>query len=321
MSDDPGDRLREHGLRVTPQRRAILQAFRAADDEHLAADEVMARASAAVPEIGRGTVYATLAELTELGLLLSVGHAEPVRYELNTGPHDHFRCRLCLRLLDIDFGGGELIHRPLPGYQVESVTLRAEGICKHCLDYRHGLSDGAAMIGTAPLLSPDELDGLACRRYPSPLGPLGLAASAVGIARIAFEDHADFEAIERRARTRRGPAAGRDRLSRLTEALDNYFGGGGPQPNDAADFGNREQLAPAALEATRDIPYGHPRSYHQLGIAIPAYHCGYAMGSNPIPLACPCHRVSCGSERPETYVGGTSRLRILQQLEAANQPS
>jgi len=43
------------------------------------------------------------------------------------------------------------------------------------------------------------------------------------------------------------------------------------------------------------------------------------MGSNPIPLTFPCHRVTCGNERPKTYVGGTSRLRILQQLEAADQ--
>ena len=270
MTRDPGELLRQHGLRVTPQRRAILQAFQGGDEEHLSADEVMARASAAVPEIGRGTVYATLAELTELGLLLSVGQAEPVRFELNSGSHDHFRCRLCLRLLDIDVGGGELIDRPLPGYQVEAVAVRVEGVCRHCLEYRKGLSDGAAMIASTPLLTPDELDSLACRCHQSPLGPLGLAASRVGIARIAFEDHADFQAIDRRARTRRGPAAGRDGLRQLTDTLDSYFAGARNQPRDAVDLSNPERPPTAALKATRDIPYGHPRSYHQLGIEIPA---------------------------------------------------
>ena len=98
---DAGDLLRARGLRVTPQRRAILGAFSHGADEHLSADEIHARAAAVVPELGRGTVYAALAELTELGLLAARGSPEPVRYETNTEPHQHFRCRLCLRLFDV----------------------------------------------------------------------------------------------------------------------------------------------------------------------------------------------------------------------------
>ena len=102
MPPDPAEALRARGLRVTPQRRAILGAFSDRPEEHLSADEIHARAAAVVPEIGRGTVYATLAELTELGLLAAFGAAEPVRYETNTADHAHFRCRLCLRLFDVD---------------------------------------------------------------------------------------------------------------------------------------------------------------------------------------------------------------------------
>jgi O6-methylguanine-DNA--protein-cysteine methyltransferase len=40
------------------------------------------------------------------------------------------------------------------------------------------------------------------------------------------------------------------------------------------------------------------------------------MGSNPVPLLIPCHRVGRGSQRPEVYSGGPQRLRMLQQLEA-----
>ena len=55
-SDDAAGLLRDHRLRVTPQRRAILNAFRGTPDEHLSAEEVLSRASQAVPELGRGTV-------------------------------------------------------------------------------------------------------------------------------------------------------------------------------------------------------------------------------------------------------------------------
>src|SRR5579875_175702 len=315
MSSDPGDLLRQHGLRATPQRRAIIHAFRAARDEHLSADEVLRRASAEVPDIGRGTVYATLAELTELGLLLSVGQPEPVRYELNTdGPHDHFRCRLCRRLIDIRLDAAELVQSPLAGYRVESVAIRAEGICAHCLDYRRGLSDGAAMIRTVPPLSVDRLGRLACRRHTSPVGPLGLAASADGIARIAFDDHPDFAAIDGRAGAAHGPVAGHARLDRLVDWLDDYFGGSRDPFPDAADLSGVPRPASGALTATREIPYDQPLSYHRLGIELPAYECGHAMGSNPVPLLHPCHRVTCGDERPEVYVGGPERLHLLQRL-------
>src|SRR5512132_4416217 len=99
-ASDVGHLLRELGLRSTPQRRAILLAFERGPAAHLSADEVHARASRELPDLGRGTVYATLAEFTELGLLAAFGTPDPVRYETNTAPHDHFRCRLCLRLFD-----------------------------------------------------------------------------------------------------------------------------------------------------------------------------------------------------------------------------
>src|ERR1700748_467689 len=104
MSDDPAELLRQRSLRVTPQRRAILEAFTGRGDEHLSADEVHARANLAIPEASRGTVYAPLAELTELGILAAIGSPEPVRYETNVADHSHFRCKLCLRLFDVSVG-------------------------------------------------------------------------------------------------------------------------------------------------------------------------------------------------------------------------
>ena len=171
MADDAiADLLRERDLRVTPQRRAILQAFRGRGDEHLAADEVLSRASAIVPEIGRGTVYAALAELTELGLLASVGTPEPVRYETNLERHDHFHCRLCLRLFDVDLGGHQVSRRPLDGYKIEDVALRADGVCAQCRDYERGLSAGAAFVKRRRTLDESALARLTCATVTSPVG-------------------------------------------------------------------------------------------------------------------------------------------------------
>ena len=105
--DEAGELLRARGMRSTPQRRAILSVFAGGRTEHLAADEVYARASRLVPELSRGTVYATLAEFSELGLLSAFGTPEPVRYETNLEPHAHFRCHLCLRVFDLIGGQQE----------------------------------------------------------------------------------------------------------------------------------------------------------------------------------------------------------------------
>ncbi len=314
MPGDPADLLRTHRLRVTPQRRAILGAFHDRPEEHLSADEVHARASIVVPEIGRGTVYATLAELTELGVLAAVGSPEPVRYEINVAPHDHFRCRLCLRLWDIDLAAPA--EPPVAdGFVIEQIVMTAEGICAQCQAYSRGLAAGAATMVREPQLDADLIDSLACVRRSSPLGDLLLACSSQGIVRLAFEDHADSAALRARAKSRRGERGARNRAEAFGAGLESYFGGGLEAAQDVVDWGRAEEATSGALEATRGIPYGEPRSYERLGVKIGAYECGYAMGSNPIPMLLPCHRVSRGSDRPDVWVGGPERLRLVRELE------
>jgi Fe2+ or Zn2+ uptake regulation protein/O6-methylguanine-DNA--protein-cysteine methyltransferase len=317
MPDDAIARLlRERELRVTPQRRAILQAFRGRGDEHLSADEVHSRASATVPEIGRGTVYSTLAELTELGLLASVGNPEPVRYETNLDPHDHFHCRLCLRLFDVELGGRELGERRLAGYEIKTVTIRAHGVCAQCRDYQRGLSAGTANVKRRATVDESAAGDLTCMTVASPLGELALAASTEGVARIAFADHADFPVLAERARTRRGPLAGRRRLTHLGTTLAEYFDGSHDAGEDGVDWRFSNPAAATALVSVHEIPYGEPRSYHRLDGELSPFDCGYTMGSNPVPLLVACHRVCRGSQRPKVYSGGPQRLALLQRLEA-----
>jgi Fe2+ or Zn2+ uptake regulation protein len=160
--------LHAHRLRITPQRLAILEAFRALHDEHLSAEEVISRASVAVPNIGRGTVYATLAELSELGLLAAVGSSDPIRYETNLAPHDHFRCRVCMRLFDVDLGTARLPRDRVDGFTIETIAAHAEGVCAECHAYQRGLSDGAARCLSTETLPAGDLGTISCARVDSP---------------------------------------------------------------------------------------------------------------------------------------------------------
>jgi Fe2+ or Zn2+ uptake regulation protein/O6-methylguanine-DNA--protein-cysteine methyltransferase len=318
MSPDPdpaGELLRTRGMRSTPQRRAILSVFVGGRTEHLAADEVYARASRLVPELSRGTVYATLAEFSELGLLSAFGTPEPVRYETNLEPHAHFRCHLCLRVFDLISGQQEPGDISDPGFVVERVETRAEGICDECTDYDIGLREGVRAIiksgpGTDTLLA----TGAAVSAIESPLGTLLMAATPRGLTRLAFDDHADVDALRAHASSRRGSQAARRHLAEASTSLQKYFAGELSCPVGGIDWEQLEPTAPA-LMATQTIIYASHSSYSVLDQGLPARELGQLLGRNPIPVFMPCHRVRRGTETPTSFVGGADRRQWLETHE------
>jgi len=129
---DHASRIRAAGLRVTPQRRAILGAF-APGAGHLTAEEVYERARIEVPELARATVYNALGELVRAGLLRSVEGFGAVRYDSNLDEsHHHFRCRSCGRLFDVHPRAADQIELDDGGFTVERVQVLLEGSCPEC---------------------------------------------------------------------------------------------------------------------------------------------------------------------------------------------
>ena len=309
--------LRSHGLRNTPQRHAILNAFEQDTGEHLSAEEIHGRAASSVPGLSRGTVYAALNELAELGLLSAVGLPEPVRYELNTSAHDHFRCRLCLRLFDLDSGPTTPRFGP-PRSVVERVDVRSEGICADCVDYEQGLEAGIRAIqrGSSGLPWTEALQGtdVACAATDGPLGKTLLAASSAGLLRLAFENHFDARELEARAGTRRGSRAAREHLRTASEALGRFLAGESPELECTVDPRGIASAA-EALSATRAIPYAAHSSYLKVADGLAPRDLGRWMGANPMPIVFPCHRVARGKEVPEAFVGGIDRRRWLESHE------
>ena len=313
------DLLRDRGLRVTPQRRAILGAFRGGRSEHLSADEVYLRACELVPELSRATVYATLAEFREVGLLAAFGTPEPVRYETAVKPHAHFRCDLCLRVFDLPSGRPDPAQILNPGFTARLVETRVDGVCDECNEYAAGLQAGAdAMRQTRPPAGTPMLPGAAVIEMPSPVGPLFLAATPGGLTRLAFEDHGDAAALSALAGQGGGARAARQHLAHARNALDRYFAGEPATPTCVVDW---EPLAPssaAALRATERIAYAAHRCYTNLDLEISPRDLGLTFGANPIPIIVPCHRVTQGAKFPAVFVGGSDRRRWLIAHERAH---
>lgn len=100
--------IRETGLRLTPQRLAIADAFFAMSaGQHVNIDELYQRVRSANPSIGYATVYRTLKLLEECGLASAAQFGnkttlfEPTRPESHEH-HDHLICTTCGRIVEFE---------------------------------------------------------------------------------------------------------------------------------------------------------------------------------------------------------------------------
>ncbi|MEM9352708.1 MAG: Fur family transcriptional regulator [Planctomycetota bacterium] len=147
VSSSPQERFSEYlqsrGKRVTEQRRALVEhVFKRHD--HFDAEELIASASQELAgiRISRPTVYRTLNELVEAGLLrrMSLGGRSVYEHDYGYPQHDHLHCTICDQL--IEFQSSELRRiREAVGrehnFRVTGHRLIVTGICEECAAKRH----------------------------------------------------------------------------------------------------------------------------------------------------------------------------------------
>lgn len=128
------EQIRACGRRVTPQRRAIIQAL-LADRSHPTAEQIFTRVRRVLPDISPATVYNTLHELAAVGLLLEldVGLGKR-RYDVTTASHAHLVCMGCGRIEDVPYNDKTLTLSPREshGFQVIGCNVVFRGYCPDC---------------------------------------------------------------------------------------------------------------------------------------------------------------------------------------------
>jgi Fe2+ or Zn2+ uptake regulation protein len=134
-TEDVLQKLRQRGLKLTPQRRAIVERLRA-DHGHPDADDVYRQVAASMPDVSRTTIYNTLRELVDLGELVPVEDAGSggTRYDTNPERHHHLLCIRCRRLVDVqrEFDGLKLPPAQRAGYRIVSSQVTFFGYCPDC---------------------------------------------------------------------------------------------------------------------------------------------------------------------------------------------
>lgn len=97
--------LRQRGVRITPQREMILDAF-AHGDGHMTAEEIFDQVKVHTQAINIATVYRTMDMLVEAGLAnrSNLRDGRQVYATCQHGPHLHLVCRSCGSTIDADAG-------------------------------------------------------------------------------------------------------------------------------------------------------------------------------------------------------------------------
>ncbi|MCI2422018.1 transcriptional repressor [Saccharopolyspora sp. K220] len=134
-ADDPRERLRAAGLRVTKPRLAVLRWL--AGHPHATADQVATAVRGRLGSVSTQAVYDVLNACGNAGLLRRIEPAgHPARFETRTADnHHHLVCRVCGRTEDVDCVYGSapcLTPSSTAGYDVDEAEVVFWGLCPDC---------------------------------------------------------------------------------------------------------------------------------------------------------------------------------------------
>ena len=132
--------LREKGIRLTRQRRVILEVMDTAE-QHLDVDQILERAQKMDPAVHLVTVYRTIDLLKKEGLIdeLDLLHLRGDRHYYEThGPRDHIHvaCLRCGKVREFESRLYEQLKEQIArDFEMQVTVSRTEvgGICNDCL--------------------------------------------------------------------------------------------------------------------------------------------------------------------------------------------
>jgi methylated-DNA-[protein]-cysteine S-methyltransferase len=160
----------------------------------------------------------------------------------------------------------------------------------------------------------------------SPFGPLLVALTRKGLVRLSYPGPDRDQPLAELARTVSPrvvefiPAT-----DEVRRQLEEYFDGHRRQFDLPVDLSPVQGFTRRVLRATAAIPFGSLRTYREVatraGNPAATRAAGNALGSNPVPIVVPCHRVVRTGGGLGGYTGGLDRKRTLLSLEGLMPPA
>lgn len=131
-------KLRKHGLKFTPRRKAVISLF--LDSQScLGPYEVYRILKHKIKPLGLPTTYRILDELCKIGVLVQIQSRDrQLYYSLCSIPeshHHHFMCRKCKQIKEVEYCNFAEVSRFIEkklNCEVESHLIQMEGLCARC---------------------------------------------------------------------------------------------------------------------------------------------------------------------------------------------
>jgi methylated-DNA-[protein]-cysteine S-methyltransferase len=207
---------------------------------------------------------------------------------------------------------------PRPTGSARPAATRPDDALERALRAGPGPTPAFATAAFAARADAEGLVDVAWCRVDSPVGPLTLAATTVGLVAVSFDEPevALAEVAERVSpRIVELPA----RLDAARRQLDEYFAGQRAGFDVALDRSMSHGFRAEVLRALERVEFGHTVSYADLARAVgnprASRAVGSAMATNPIPIVVPCHRVLRTGGHLGGYGGGLDAKRWLLRHE------
>jgi methylated-DNA-[protein]-cysteine S-methyltransferase len=163
---------------------------------------------------------------------------------------------------------------------------------------------------------------VAYRTIATPVGGLLLAATQIGLVRVAYNIEAVHTAVLAELaesvspRILRAPA----RLDDAARQIDEYFAGRRRRFTVPVDLRLAKGFRRSVIEHLREIGYGQRESYATVAAAVgnprAVRAVGTACAGNPLPVVIGCHRVVRSDGAIGQYAGGAEAKAALLRLEA-----
>lgn len=123
-------------IKYSRQREGILRVLQSRRD-HPTADMIYESVRIEQPNISMGTVYRNLSLLSDNGQILKISTGiGPDHFDGFTNPHNHFICKCCGQVIDIDYISKEDIMKDAAKEfdgVIEGYSLQFFGKCDKCL--------------------------------------------------------------------------------------------------------------------------------------------------------------------------------------------
>ena len=128
-------KLKSTGVRMTPQRHAILS-YLLSTDEHPTVDEIYKALEHKFPNMSVATVYNNLKVFLESGLVRELTYGDGAsRFDADMSEHYHAICEHCGKIVDFEYQSLEEIEHVAEkqtNFKVKRHRMEVYGVCDDC---------------------------------------------------------------------------------------------------------------------------------------------------------------------------------------------